>query len=62
MISVAISINGTPILARSARNTGTQTDDGYTLYIVDDGTVLKHKPKDGAVVLAKQMLDCILKI
>lgn len=60
MISVAIMINGNPIMARSAVNKGREEENsGYTEYLIDDGSRLLHKQNDGAVVLAKMMLDTI---
>jgi len=60
MISVAIMINGNPIMARSAVNQGKpKLHDGTVEYLVDDGTRLYHKPGEGAIVLAKMLLDTI---
>ena len=60
MISVAIMINGNPIMARSAVNRmKPERPDGTVEYLVDDGTRLYHKPEDGAVVLSKMLLDTI---
>lgn len=60
MISVAIMINGNPIIARSAVNQGKpKRTDGKVEYFVDDGTKIYHKPSDGAIALAKKMLDTI---
>ncbi len=57
MISVAVLINGHPIYARSAvRRSSNGTESCYQ---VDDGTYVNHKPEDGAVVLAKKLLDTI---
>ena len=58
MISVSIAINGNTIMARSAVNT-TQSDENGTIYKVDDGSILYHNPNEGAVVLAKKLLDTI---
>jgi len=60
MISVVILINGEPIMARSAVNIG--KDNGHQdacKYKVDDGTFLVHKPHDGVVWLAMEMLKTI---
>jgi hypothetical protein len=56
VITVTILINGQPIFTRSAVNL-----DGKPIstYRVDDGNVIKHHRDDGAVQLAKAMLDCI---
>lgn len=61
MISVSISINGEPIYARSARRVGGESGEMCT-YLVDDGNVITHHYDDGAVILAKKMLDCIKEI
>ncbi len=61
MITVMISINGNPIYLRSAVNIskkGVKSNEDNT-YHVDDGSIIKHKQSDGAVVLAKKMLDTI---
>jgi len=60
MITVAILINGQPILTRSARNIGLANDlTGAHKYKVDDGRMLTHHRGDGALALAKRMLDGI---
>jgi hypothetical protein len=59
MITVAILINGQPIMARSAVNQMRTDALGRTLYRVDDGTELWHRRDDGAVELAKMMLGTI---
>lgn len=59
MITVTISINGTALYTRSARNMGEKNDKGETKYEVDDGTVIWHKRDYGAIVLAKEMLDTV---
>lgn len=58
MITAAILINGQPIMARSATNTGRKRD-GKTIYLVDDGSTVLHDPDDGAVELAKLLLGTI---
>jgi len=58
MISVVISINGNPILARSTKRIDGETKEVCS-YQVDDGSIIKHKPNEGAVILAKKMLDTI---
>ena len=63
-ITVTILINGQPIYTRSARNvsqSGTK-DDEISMYKVDTGEVIAHKRKDGAVKLAKKMLDTIREV
>ena len=58
MITVAILINGHPIMARSATNKSPKAQIRVR-YDVDDGSVIYHDRKDGAVVLAKKLLDTI---
>jgi hypothetical protein len=58
VIGVYITINGVPILARTAVRQKTR-DKGHCVYLCDDGTVLLHRREDGAVPLAKMMLDTI---
>lgn len=62
MISITIYINNTPIVTRGARNTGKQNKTGETIYQCDDGRKIKHKPEDGALALAKKMLDGVVEI
>ena len=60
MITVAILINGQPIYTRTAVNKGAIPDNmDVCLYEVDDGSFIRHDPNEGAVVLAKKMLDKI---
>ena len=65
MITVAILINGQPIYARSAVNvTEFLTPEELrkskpNQYRLDDGTMINHKPNDGAVKLAIEMLKTI---
>lgn len=59
MITVAILINGNPIMARSANNIGKRKENKYKC---DDGTIIEHNPDDGAVALAKKMLDTIKEV
>lgn len=58
MITVTILIGGKPIFTRSARNNG-ETRNGKTLYRCDDNSEIWHRRKDGAIKLAKMMLDTI---
>lgn len=62
MISVAILINGNPIVARAAKNTGEKDSDGKTKYTTDSGEIVWHHRDDGAVVLAHKLLDLIREI
>ena len=60
MLTVSISINGEPIYARTVVNRFKEEGDG--VYRVDDGSVIKHEPKDGAVKLAIKALKTIKEI
>lgn len=55
MITVAILINGYPLYTRTAVNR-IPSQGGYRM---DDGSIIKHNPKDGAVKLAIKMLKSI---
>ena len=59
MISVAIMINGNPIMTRSAVNKGKLLNSSKYKYLVDDGSIIYHNPNDGAIKLAKLLLDTI---
>ena len=59
MLSVAIMINGNPIIARSAVNRNVKFDDENVEYQCDDGTIIHHNPDDGAVKLAIKLLKTI---
>jgi len=60
MITVTISINGVVLMARSAVNISpVKTKNALCKYEVDDGTVIEHNRKDGAVALARKLLDTI---
>lgn len=61
MISVAILINGQPVVARSAVNKG-DIGDGLFLYSLDDGNTIVHRREDGAVKLAIEMLKKIKEV
>jgi hypothetical protein len=59
MITVAILINGHPIVARNAVNQKCEDDKGRTKYLTDSGEIIWHDPSDGAVKLAHMLLDTI---
>jgi hypothetical protein len=59
MITVAILINGQPIVAKNAINQAEENDKGETKYLNDAGEVIWHKRGDGAVALAHKLLDTI---
>jgi hypothetical protein len=57
MITVSILINGKVLFARSAVRR--EMKDGIGTYEVDDGNFIAHRYDDGAIPLAKAMLDLI---
>lgn len=57
MITVAILINGQPIFTRTATNESEQNERGETKYLLDTGEVLWHYGEEGAIDLAKAMLE-----
>lgn len=59
MLTVAVLINGEPIHARSAVNIGPAGETGFTRYRLDDGETILHRPDDGALALAKRLLERI---
>lgn len=61
MLSVTISINGHPIMARSVVKSRVETTSNPPLnvYHCDDGTTIYHDPADGAVALAIKALQTI---
>lgn len=59
MITVAILINGQPLLARAATNQGRTNSVGETLYRTDAGVHVWHRRDEGAIALAKKLLDTI---
>lgn len=62
MITVNILINGKAIFARSAVNVSDEYGSGNQKYKVDDGSVIDHVYSDGAIVLAKKLLDTIKEL
>jgi len=62
MLTVAILINGGVIVAKNAVNKGLVTKGKYfgcTKYLTDSGETIYHRREDGAVALAKALLDTI---
>lgn len=59
MITVAILINGQPIVAKNAVNQGKLNSKGETAYKTDSGEIIWHSRSDGARSLAKKLLDTI---
>jgi len=58
MLTVSILINGHPIYTRTVVNRIKETGG----YVCDDGSVIKHNPKDGAVKLAIKALKTVKEI
>lgn len=58
MLTVAILINGEPIVAKNAVFQGIY-ENGLGKYINDAGEVIWHRREEGAVALAKALLDTI---
>ena len=59
MITVAILINGQPIVAKNAINQAERNEAGETKYLNDAGEVIWHRRDAGAVELAIQLLRTI---
>lgn len=60
MISVSISINANAIYTRTAIRIKDPTSDRpNAIYKVDDGNYIQHNPDDGAIKLAKKLLDLV---
>jgi hypothetical protein len=59
MLTVAILINGNPIVAKNAVNQIETNGRGETKYLTDSGEIIWHKREDGAVSLAHKLLDTI---
>jgi len=59
MITVAILINGNPIVAKNAINQRETNERGETKYLNDAGEIIWHKSEDGAKVLAIKLLESI---
>ena len=67
MITINIVINSNTIYSRTAVNVTEIddhpiTDNSMCLYEVDSGQIIKHRFGDGAIVLAKKMLDTIKEV
>ena len=58
MFTVSIDVNTRPVYTRSCRNTG-RKKGGRTIYELDTGEEVLHYPDDGAVELARKLLDTI---
>lgn len=59
MITVAILINGQPLVAKNAINQKRTNEKGQTAYLTDAGELIWHDRDEGAVVLAHLLLDTI---
>jgi hypothetical protein len=59
VITVAILINGNPIVAKNAVNQGKKNKRGETAYKTDSGEIIWHPRDKGAVALAHALLDTI---
>ena len=65
MITASISINSIAIFTRTGVNKGVDKEgtfgkqDEIHYYLVDDGSYIEHLPIDGAVTLAKKLLNTI---
>ena len=62
MITVAVLINGQPIATRSAVNVGEDPLADLTIYKSDDGSIVTHRRTEGALVLARKLLDLIHEV
>ena len=56
-LTVAVFINGHPILARTCRNVRRVGDTDECEYKVDDGRRILHHQDDGATALAIKLLE-----
>lgn len=61
MITVCIYVNNAPVTARSAVLVK-ETKGGLNTYKVDDGQLIVHDTRLGAVALAKRMLDLVKEV
>lgn len=59
MITVAILINGKPLMARSAINRVEKNEAGETKYETDAGDTIWHKSDEGAAKLGVKLLESI---
>lgn len=58
MLTVVIMINGEPVFTRSAVRVE-DLEDNHGRYEVDEGSELVHDRDEGAVELARKLLDTI---
>lgn len=59
MLTVAILINGNPLVAKNAVNQTRRNAKGQVAYKTDSGEILWHDPDEGAIALAHKLLDTI---
>lgn len=59
MMTVAIFLNGNPLVAKSVVNEGFNSDTGKHSYRLDSGEVILHDRDAGAIALAIEMLKYI---
>ncbi len=59
MFTVALLVNGKPLMARSAVNRKEKNAEGETRYETDAGDVVWHHSGAGAVKLAEKLLATI---
>ncbi len=59
MITVAILVNGKPLIARAAVNRNEKNDAGETKYETDAGDIVWHAAGAGAVALGQKLLATI---
>jgi hypothetical protein len=57
MITVAIYVNGVPLIVRSASRVGKPKKGKPSEYRVDTGDIIMHYYDEGAIVLAHKLLD-----
>ena len=57
--SASVQVNGNVVVARSCRRTDRTDEDGRSIYKVDDGSEVAHYREDGAVELAKKLLNTV---
>jgi len=57
MLVVKLEVNGRVIYARHAVNVSDEYGKGVQRYRLDNGKVVEHVYEDGAVVLARKILE-----
>jgi hypothetical protein len=59
MLTVAILLNGHPLVAKNAINLSRKNKKGQTAYRTDSGEIIWHAREEGAVALAHKLLKTI---